>query len=247
MRAIPKILKSGRAALALFLASVAFNNAPAQGGSAYSVEALTDGFRRTVFASEFGGFGSGYVRKFSGPVSFYIRPVTGADRAKVREVRRFVRQVDRSVRNFSARFVSNEQSADFVVHITPRRLYARTVRQDVYGRNSAPVRGLCMVRARYGRSGISRSDAVIVSDEGNKLFQRCMVEEILQGLGPLNDDSSLKLSVFNDTSNFSTFRRFDRLLLNILYDPRIKNGQNWRRTRRILPTVIEDTKRRIGR
>ena len=38
-----------------------------------------------------------------------------------------------------------------------------------------------MVRSIYSRSGIKRSDAVIVADQGDSQFKRCMIEEILQG------------------------------------------------------------------
>ena len=83
-----------------------------------------------------------------------------------------------------------------------------------------PASGIVRVLSR--RSGILRSDAVIVSDQGHSLFQRCMIEEILQGLGPVNDDKSLVHSVFNDETSFDYFTQFDRLILNMLYSPDLK-------------------------
>ena len=65
---------------------------------------------------------------------------------------------------------------------------------------------------------------MIVADEGDFLFRRCMVEEVLQGLGPVNDDRTLSQSVFNDRSPHSTFTSFDRHLVNMLYDPRVAPG-----------------------
>lgn len=230
--------------MCLFLSLGHTPKATAQVSAPYSVETLMDGFKRTAFSSEFGGFGTSYVRKFNRTVRFHIRAVTPAARPKVVQVRRFIRTAARSIRNLNARFVKNPQDADFIVHITPRSLYSKIVKDKVYSRRSAPVRGLCMVRAQYSRAGITQSQAVIVFDEGERLFRRCMVEEILQGLGLLNDDASLINSIFNDRSNFTTFRRFDRLLLNILYDRRIKSGQNWRQVKPILRSVIEDVLRR---
>ena len=52
--------------------------------------------------------------------------------------------------------------------------------------------GRCVVRVVSGPGGIARADAVIVADEGETLFRRCLIEEVLQGLGPLNDDARLK-------------------------------------------------------
>jgi hypothetical protein len=102
-----------------------------------------------------------------------------------------------------------------------------------------------MVRSIFSRAGISRSDAVIVSDEGESLFRRCMTEEILQGLGPLNDNRSLKLSMFNDASQFTNFRRFDRYILNMLYDRKVKNGASKIAVQRVLPSVYWRARRRI--
>ena len=95
-----------------------------------------------------------------------------------------------------------------------------------------------MVRVVSDSSGISQSAAVIVSDEGDFLFRRCMVEEILQGLGPMNDDPSLSHSVFNDKSRHSRFTSFDRMLLNMLYDSRIKPGMRPDVVRPMLPSIV---------
>ena len=102
-----------------------------------------------------------------------------------------------------------------------------------------------MVRSIFTRFGINRSDAVVVSNEGRTLFRRCLVEEILQGLGPLNEDTSLKLSMFNDRTRHTKFTRFDRYILNMLYDKRLKSGDTQKSVQRILPKVLGDVKRRI--
>ena len=127
--------------------------------------------------------------------------------------------------------------------------------QDNHSKSSAGVlRGLHyqlkqaqgkLVRVVSGRKGIKRSAAVIVSDEGEFLFKRCLVEELLQGLGPMNDDEQLTHSVFNDSSRHSRFTVFDQIILNMLYDPRIKPGMSMQQTRPILPLVARDARRRV--
>ena len=208
---------------------------------------VIDGFERTVFGSEYGlPFTQAYVRKFAGPVRFHIRargfPLR---RAQVAE---FVRRIDRLVANLRAVEVEDEERANFVVHVVARRRYEATVREAVLGQDSSQqVPGRCMVRALFSRSGIERSDAVIVGDEGDALFSRCMTEEILQGLGPLNDDPTLEHSMFNDASPFTSWRRFDRLIVNMLYHPRIEVGA-WRwQVRSLLPDVLAEVKADIAR
>jgi hypothetical protein len=95
------------------------------------------------------------------------------------------------------------------------------------------------------RNGIERSDAAIVADEGEFLFQRCMVEEILQGLGPVNDDPALAESVFNDESAASSFTSFDRHILNMLYHPLIEPGMTKAEVRRVLPQVAAEVRARL--
>ena len=114
--------------------------------------------------------------------------------------------------------------------------YSAVVAKEIYNRPSSSFTpGKCLVRVVSTGAGISRSDAVIVADEGDFLFHRCMVEEILQGLGPINDDRSLSESVFNDTSRHSTFTDFDRRILTMLYHPLVEPGMTKLEVARILP------------
>lgn len=191
----------------------------------FTVESLVDGFRRTVFGSEFGtfSFSSPYLRRFEGPVRVHLDVTTKVPGAGDR-VRVFLRRLDRQVVRLDIRLVDEPDDANFRIHVVDRADYADTVKDKVYGSAFATVRGRCMVRALFMRSGITRADAVIVADEGEELFGRCMAEEVMQGLGPLNDDPTLEASMFNDTTPFTAPQRFDLLILNMLYDRRLRSG-----------------------
>jgi len=232
-----KLLRHSCFALALLCAPV-----PA---FAFSNSDVVDGFNKTVFGAEYSSFSlsAPYVRKFPGIVRIYVTSSVGSTRKK--EAERFALSLNKFVRGLRVQLVSSERKANFVVRIVSRRGYESTVRKKILRNSNAEVRGKCMVRAVFSRRGISRSDAVIVGNEGDRLFQRCMTEEILQGLGPLNDNRSLPHSMFNDTSNFTSFRRYDRLILNMLYDRRIKNGMSQRAAAPLLSTIISDVRNRI--
>ena len=113
----------------------------------------------------------------------------------------------------------------------------------MYGNPFARVPGLCIVRSRFGRAGIRRSEALIVSDAGEALFRRCLSEEILQGLGPLDDTALVKASVFNGASAAERPTRSDRILLEMLYDPRLSPGMDAETARPLLPRLLRDAKR----
>ncbi len=213
--------------------------------AAYTNADLVDAFNKTVFASEYSllGFGQGYVRKFEQPVRVIVHSTAGL--AAKEQVEAFVLSLPNLIENLDIDVVQNSSEANFAVYVVQQHTYAKTVRNIVFKDKSVPARGRCMVRSVFTREAMTRSDAVIVADDGEKLFSRCMTEEILQGLGPLNDDRSLVHSMFNDGTAFTSFRRFDRLLLNMLYDERIKHGASRRSVQKLLPVIARDNRRRI--
>ncbi len=73
-------------------------------------------------------------------------------------------------------------------------------------------------------TGSSSSDVLIAVDAGNFIFHDCIYEELLQALGPINDDDSVPWTMFNDDVQKGFFDVYDQYLLNILYHPRIRAG-----------------------
>lgn len=210
---------------------------------AASDKELIRGFNLTVFGAEFAPFGiqSRYIRKFVGPVRFKIHNL--ATKNRTRAVVGFIGSLNRSVKGLRTGTTKNASSANFNVYVVDRADYVKIAREKIYKRRTARVPGKCLVRSVFSRAGIIRSDAVIVSDGGEALFRRCMVEEILQGLGPLNEHPSLTESMFNDRSRHTRFTRFDRTIMNMLYDRRIKNGASISTVQKVLPAVLVDAKR----
>lgn len=212
---------------------------------AASDEELLRGFNLTVFGAEFAPFGiqSRYIRKFNGTVRFNIVNLSKRDRTG--EVASFIGSLNSSIRGLRTATTRNPAAANFTIYVVDRPDYVKVARERVYKRSTAPIPGKCLVRSVFSRTGIIRSDAVIVSDSGEALFKRCMIEEILQGLGPLNEHPSLSESMFNDRSRHTQFTRFDRIILNMLYDRRIRNGASITEVQKILPQVLADAKRRV--
>lgn len=215
---------------------------PANAQSRFSDQTLLDGFNRTVFGLEYASEtrGASVVKKFVEPVRIYIDNRAQFDRRWT--VERFITGVNQAVRGLDLQLVADPNDANFTVYVVDRAQYAQVIREDIYNSSGAEVRGRCMVRVLTGFSGISQAQAVIVSDEGDFLFQRCLVEEILQGLGPLNDDSTLDASVFNDQSQHTRFMLHDRYVLNMLYHPRIMPGMRRADVDRVLPAVLSDVR-----
>ncbi|WP_428674496.1 DUF2927 domain-containing protein [Roseibium sp.] len=232
--------------LILFLLPGLLLVSPVQAANdSFSTEELLAGFEKTVFGLEYRSWSwrPYLVKKFTTPVRFYVHNLSSRDRRKT--VYRFIRDIGKQVGGLTTGVADTPSRANFEIYVVDRAQYEAVVRKDVYKSERAKVPGRCLVRVVSGRNGIKRSTAVIVSDEGEFLFKRCLVEETLQGLGPMNDDASLTHSVFNDSSRHSRFTVFDQIILNMLYDPRIKPGMSQQQTRPILPLVARDARRRV--
>lgn len=210
----------------------------------FSDNELMDGFQKTVFGVEYGGELAGRgVKKFTAPVR--IKVVNLADKDRHREIAGFVARLPRLVQGLDIRMAGPRDNANFTVYVVDRADYVATVRSDVIGSTHGAAPGQCLVRVYPGSLGIVRSTAVIVSDEGDSLFRRCMVEEILQGLGPMNDNAALYASVFNDSSRHDRFMPFDRAVVSMLYDRRIRPGMTRNEVDPLLPKVLADVRRTV--
>ncbi len=209
----------------------------------YSDKELTDGFMWTVFGLEYRvwSWKPYQVKKFTRPVLFDV--VNLARRNRSVEARRFISRLSKRIPGLKVRLAHSGDKANFRLFIVDRAQYRETVSRKVFRQEKIDAPGRCLVRVQADKHGIANSTAVIVSDEGDHLFRRCLVEEILQGLGPMNDDDRLVHSVFNDRSEHDTFTRFDQLLLNMLYHPDIKPGMTARNVKALLPKAIRDARR----
>ena len=84
-------------------------------------------------------------------------------------------------------------------------------------------------------SRILHSDVLIVADAGEFVFYDCIYEELLQSLGPINDDTTVPWTMFNDDVQMGFFDLYDQYLLNILYDRRIRPGMTRAEVEALLP------------
>ncbi|MEZ5841224.1 MAG: DUF2927 domain-containing protein [Hyphomicrobiales bacterium] len=211
----------------------------------YGDRELMSGFEKTVFGLEYKSTNGGefYVKKFTGPVRVFIDRRSRLDRT--RAVRGFIGEARSRIHGLDIAVTKKAGEANFRIFVVDRADYDKVVRAEVFGDRGASSVGACMVRVRSDRRGIRNATAVIVSDEGEFLFRRCLIEETLQGLGPLNDDASLAHSVFNDRSRASRFTRHDRFILNMLYHPGIRPGMSKSEALAVLPEVVGDVRRRL--
>ena len=94
----------------------------------------------------------------------------------------------------------------------------------------------------------SYSAAVILvkAEHGALMRLSCIHEEMAQALGLANDSPEARPSIFNDDEEFALLTRHDEMLLQMLYDPRLKPGMTPDQARPLLPQIARDVLRRRG-
>jgi hypothetical protein len=96
------------------------------------------------------------------------------------------------------------------------------------------------------RYRIRHAEVILPADADDFIFYDCAYEELLQALGPINDDSSVPWSMFNDDVQMGFFDVYDQYLLNILYDPRIRPGMTKEEVGKLLPEVLPTVRERVA-
>src|SRR5262249_55166802 len=89
---------------------------------------------------------------------------------------------------------------------------------------------------------IIASDVFLIADRGDFIFFDCAYEEILQSLGPINDDPTVPWTMFNDDVQMGFFDVYDQYILNILYHPRVKPGMTADEVRALLPEIMPEVR-----
>ncbi len=207
---------------------------------------IIDGFYRIVFGAEFHVSGRvDRIRKYEMPIRVYADSRAKPDRRK--EVAAVVDDIRSKIRHLDIAMTDNRKGSNVTVTLVRDRDIEKTIRQ-FYGREQAAriVKSLepqCLSGFRKDDLfRIQHSDVIIVVDAGEFIFRDCIYEELLQALGPINDDDDLPWTMFNDEVQMGFFDIYDQYLLNILYDPRIRAGMTKEQVKELLPQILPDVR-----
>jgi len=203
---------------------------------------ITSGFLKVAFGAELTLAGRIYrIRKFDGPVRVYLQGRGKPDRR--RQVAAIVADIRAHVAHLDIAMTSNRKIANVTVRLVRNGEIRRTIR-EYFGRKQADriqssLDPQCLSGFRKDETyRIEHADVILPVDVGDFVFKDCAYEELLQALGPINDDTSVPWTMFNDDVQLGFFGIYDQYLLNILYDPRIRPGMTVDEVRAVLPAVL---------
>lgn len=203
---------------------------------------IAGGFFKIALGAEFSLAGrTDRIRKYDGPVRVFVESRAKPDRR--RQVEEVVADIGQRVNYLDIATVTDRAAANVMVTLVRDRDLQKTI-GEVYGHKRArriqkSLEPQCLSGFSKDASyRIQRSNVIVVADAGDLIFYDCIYEELLQALGPINDDSSIPWSMFNDDVQMGFFDIYDQYLLNILYDPRIRPGMNAADVRKLLPEIM---------
>lgn len=126
--------------------------------------------------------------------------------------------------NFHVLFMSEDDSDD--LKETVQRLWPNFPASRLQTLTELPRDIYCLVHTNTpsAPAGRERAIAIIRAEHPPLMRLSCIHEELAQGLGLSNDSPLARPSIFNDDEEFATLTSHDELLLQMLYDPRLKSG-----------------------
>jgi len=218
----------------------------------FSDAEILDGFFKISFGAEFrvGGDVVDRVRKYDGPVRVFVDNQAALDRRA--QLTNVINEVGRRIKHLDIALTGQRSDANMVVSLVRERDLGRAI-QALYGRDEAPriqrsLEPQCL--SGYSKDDsyrIRHAEVILVVDAGEFTFYDCAYEEILQALGPINDDASIPWTMFNDAVHMGFFDIYDQLLLNVLYDPRIRPGMSRQEARAVLPAILPEVRHFVAR
>lgn len=212
----------------------------------FTDDEIVSGFFKIAFGAELRLSGSSdRIRKYDRAVRVFVENRANPDRrAAVAEV---IADIRERVAHLDIALTGDRKAADVTVHLVSNRDLAATLRA-AYGakQTRAILRKLdpqCLSSfAKDAAFRIVKSDVFLVADAGDFTFYDCAYEEILQSLGPINDDPSVPWSMFNDNVRKGFFDIYDQYLLNILYHPLVRPGMTRAQVRALLPQIMPEVR-----
>jgi hypothetical protein len=201
---------------------------------------ILDGFFKIAFGAEL-QFGQHVerIRKFDGPVRVLVLGETHRET----DIAAVISDIGEHVNHLDIALTDDARAANLMVTLVRARDFKPTVRR-IFGREKAKqieqaLTPECLSglgKDQYYR--IRHAEVILPVDAGEFTFFDCAYEELLQALGPINDDASVPWTMFNDDVQMGFFDTYDQYLLNILYHPRIRAGMTKEEVRSTLPEVL---------
>jgi hypothetical protein len=219
-----------------------FAGAPPQ-FTAFTARELERGFMALAFGSDLRiGARPRGIRRFDHPISAVIMSGGSVDRtARMRDI---LAEYARKVPGLDLSIGAGGE-ADVEVRLIDEKEFDGAL-TEAFGAKIAQAfiartDPQCMTSVKSNASGdIVRSVSFIIVDKGDPVFLDCAYHELLHAFGLSNHDQHNVWTTLNQNRMVGYLTAYDRDLLTILYDRRMRPGMTAQAARRVLPRIIRD-------
>lgn len=220
-----------------------FEGAPPQ-FTHFTAAELSRGFVALAFGSDLriGARPLG-VRRFDHPIR--ARVVGGGSVDRTIAMSRVIEEYARAVPALGLGFASSAATPDVEVRLIDEKDFQSAL-QEAFGPKVARdfvsrTDPQCMTSVKSTADGkIVHSVSFIIVDKGEDVFLDCAYHELLHAFGLSNHDQRNPWTTLNQNRMVGYLTVYDRSLLTLLYDPRIRPGMTARQVRAVLPQIIAD-------
>jgi len=220
-----------------------FEGAPDQ-FTQFTTAELTRGFLALAFGSDLriGARPLG-IRRFDHAVR--ARIVGGGTIDRSNEMAHVIEEYARKVPNLELSIVPPAAPADIELRLIDENDFQSAL-QAAFGTKVARAfvsrtDPQCMTSVKSTADGnIVHSVSFIIVDKGDDVFLDCAYHELLHALGLSNHDQHNPWTTLNQKRMVGYLTVYDRYLLTLLYDSRIKPGMTMPQARAVLPRAIAD-------
>ena len=220
-----------------------FEGAPPQ-FTHFTAAELSRGFVALAFGSDLRiGAPPLGVRRFDHPIRARVIGSGSVDRTIA--MSRVIEEYARAVPALGLGFASSAATPDVEVRLIDekdfqsalREAFGPKVARDFVSRTDPQ----CMTSVKSTADGkIVHSVSFIIVDKGEDVFLDCAYHELLHAFGLSNHDQRNPWTTLNQNRMVGYLTVYDRSLLTLLYDPRIRPGMTARQVRAVLPQIIAD-------
>ena len=219
-----------------------FEGAPPQ-YTRFSTAELMRGFLSLSFGSDLRiGARPRGIRRFDHPIRAAVIAGGSIDRAAA--MRRVLEEYAAKVPNLQLSIAADTVGADIEVRLIDEKNF-KSALQAAFGAKItktfvARTDPQCMTSVKSNAGGdILRSVSFIIVDKGEDVFLDCAYHELLHAFGLSNHDQHNPWTTLNQKRMVGYLSVYDRALLTLLYDPRIRPGMTAKQARAALPHLIK--------
>lgn len=206
------------------------------------------GFFRLAFGSDMQTFNepTSRLHKFDRPVGVFITadpPDNPAAKVYRWAINDFIRQMP----ELQARIIDETDAPDILVRLVPPEKFKEVLTASLGEALARPFIRLtnprCTTRLRIRDDGvILRADIFIPASHDLGDILDCAYHESLHAFGLMNHADDLRWTSLNQTKRASSLPGYDKALLQILYDPRLRAGMTADDVEKLWPQIVKPPK-----